>query len=115
LVLFRQQVVELSVEHADDLAGFVADNGILLGVVEGGNRESAFVVLVHVEVDVAEVREALVDGVWLDVLARLVVFGGGESPALLQHLPVDGGVRDEVFQALQLSYDQCSVCCELLD
>ena len=89
LVLLGQQVVEFSVEHADDLAGLVADDRVLLGIVERRDREAAFVVLVHVEVDVAQVREALVDGVWLDVLARLVVLGCGEPPALLQHLPVD--------------------------
>jgi len=110
LVLLREQVVELGVEHADDLAGFVADDGVLLGVVEGGDREAALVVSVHVEIDVAQVREALVDGVCLDVLTRLIVLGCGESPALLEHLPVNGGVRDEVFESLQLSHDQCAVC-----
>jgi hypothetical protein len=110
LVLLRQQVVELGVEHADDLAGLVADDRVLLGVVEGRDREAPLVVLVDVEVDVAQVREALVDGVRLDVLARLVVFGRGEPPALLQHFPVHRGVRDEVFEALEFSHDQGSVC-----
>ena len=92
LVLVVQQVVEFCVEHANDLAGLVADNGLLLGVVKSGNREPALVVLVHVKVDITQVSETLVNGVGLDVLAGLVVLSSGESPALLKHLPVDCGV-----------------------
>jgi hypothetical protein len=88
LVLVVQEVVELGVEHANDLAGLVADDSLLLRVVQGGDGESALVVLVDVKVDIAQVREALVNGVRLNVLARLVVLGSGESPSLLEHLPV---------------------------
>lgn len=111
LVLVVQQVVELSVEHANDLAGLVADDGLLLGIVKGRDSESALVVLVHIKVDIAQVGEALVDGVRLDVLARLIVLRSGESPALLEHLPVDSSVWDDVFETLELADNQCSVCC----
>lgn len=103
-------MVELGVEHANDLAGLVAHDGLLLGIVKSGDSESALVVLVHVKVDIAQVGKALVDGVWLDVLAGLVVFGGGKSPSLLEHFPVDCGVWDDVFEALKLADNQCSVC-----
>jgi len=89
LVLVVQQVVELSVKHANDLTRLVADNGVLLGVVEGRDRESALVVLVHVKVDITQMSKALVNRIGLDVLAGLVVLGSGESPSLLEHLPVD--------------------------
>jgi hypothetical protein len=111
LVLVFEQVVEFSVEHANDLARLVADDGVLLGVIKRGDRESAFVVLVHVKVDVTQVSEALVDGVRLNVLARLIVLRGGEAPALLEHFPVDGGVRNDVLEALELPNNQSSVCC----
>jgi len=89
LVLIVQQVVELSVEHADDLARLIADDGVLLCVVKRRDRESALVVFVHVEVDITQMGEALVDWVRLNVLARLIVLGSGKSPSLLEHLPVD--------------------------
>lgn len=111
LVLVVQQVVELSVEHANDLAGFVADDGLLLGIVKSRDSEPALVILVHVKVNVAQVGEALVDGVRLNVLARLVVLGSGKTPSLLEHLPVDRGVWDDVFETLELADNQCSVCC----
>lgn len=107
-------MVELSVEHANDLAGLVADNGLLLGIVESRNSESALVVLVHVKVDIAQVGEALVDGVGLNVLAGLVVFGSGKPPSLLEHFPVDCGVWDDVFEALELADNQCSVCFDVV-
>jgi len=102
-------VVELGVEHANDLAGLVADDGVLLGIVERGHRETAFVVLVDVEVDVSEMCEAFVHRIWLDVLAGLIILRSGESPALLQHLPVDRGEGDEVLQALEIAHNQGAV------
>ena len=52
-MLFRKQTVEFGVEHADDLAGLIADDFVLLDVVEGRNREAAGVVGVDGEINVA--------------------------------------------------------------
>ena len=80
-VLLGEQVVELVVEHADDLGGFVGHDGLVLFVVEGRDGEAAVVVGVHGEVDVAEVREVGVEGVGRDLLAGDFVGGGDEAPA----------------------------------
>jgi hypothetical protein len=114
LVLVIEQVVKLGVEHANDLARLVADNGILLGVIKRGHRESAFVVLVHVKVDVTQVSEALVDRVRTNILARLVVLGGGKAPALLEHFPVNGGVGNDVLEPFEFTNNQSSVCCSMV-
>jgi hypothetical protein len=47
------------------------------------------------------------DGVGHDVLAfRVGVRGGGEVPTLFAHVPVQGGDRNEGFQAFELAgYD----------
>jgi hypothetical protein len=114
LILVFEQVVEFGVEHANDLARLVADDGVLLGVIKRGDRESTFVVLIHVKVDVTQVSEALVDGVRPNILARLVVLGGGKAPALLEHFPVDGGVRDDVLETLEFTNNQSPVCCSMV-
>jgi hypothetical protein len=114
LVLVFEQMVEFGVKHANDLARLVADDGVLLGVIKRRNRESTFVVLVHVKVDVSQVSEALVDGVRPNILARLVVLRGGKTPALLEHFPVNGGVRNDVLEALELTNNQSSGCCPMV-
>ena len=53
LVLLRQNVVEFGVEHANDLAGLVAHNLLLLDVVECRYRKATFVLRVNREVNVA--------------------------------------------------------------
>ena len=80
-VLLRQEVVELVVEHADDLGRFVVDDRLVLLVVEGRHGEAAVVIGVHGEVDLAEVGEFWVERVWGDFLAGDVVGFGGEAPA----------------------------------
>lgn len=81
LGFFGEQVVEFGVEHADDLARFVADNLALLDVVEGWYREAAFVFGIDFEVDVAQVGEIWVDGVGRHVVARELFIFGCEPPA----------------------------------
>ena len=75
-------MVESVVEHADDLTRLVVHDAFLLCVVQGGHGEAAIVVLLVLEVDLADVGKFRVDGVRGDVLAGgvLVVFGG-ETPA----------------------------------
>ena len=81
LVLLRQEVVELGVEHADDLAGLVADDLLLLDVVQRGHGEAALVFRVDFEVDVAQVGVGRVDGVGPCVFARQLFIRGGEAPS----------------------------------
>ena len=80
-ILLGEQVVELVVEHADDLGGFVGHDGLVLFVVEGRDGKAAVVVRVDGEVDVAEVREVGVERVRGDLLAGDFVGGGDEAPA----------------------------------
>jgi len=80
-VLLGQQVVELGVHHADDFGGFVADDGFFLLVPEGGDREAAAVVLVDLEVELAEVGVVWVEGVFGYVLAGDLLAFFDEAPA----------------------------------
>lgn len=76
--------VEGAAQHAQDLGALVADNGLGDLVVQHGDREARGVVLVDAEVEVAQVGEALVQGVGDDVLTFGVgVFGGREAPAYI--------------------------------
>lgn len=103
-------MVECVVEHPDDLARFIADDAPLLLVVQRGDCEAAFVVRVVLEVNMAKMRILGVDRIRADVVARciLVVFGG-ETPPFLRHVPVNRSVRNELFQALQLPYNEGAV------
>jgi len=80
-VLRGQQVVELRVHHADDLGGFVADDGFFLLVPERGHCEAAAVVLVDLEVELAEVGVVWVEGVFGYVLTRDILAFFDETPA----------------------------------
>ena len=107
-VLFGQEVVEFGVEHADDLARFVTDDGLLLLVVEGWHGEAALVVWVYLEVDVSEVADAL-DGIWSHVLAWQLLVVVYEAPAFLKHLPVNRGVWYDVLEAFQFAGYKCTM------
>ena len=69
-VLFRENVVEFVIEHADDVGRFIRHDGFGLLVIECGYRETTAVVWVDVEVDIAKMSEGGMDGIWADVLAR---------------------------------------------
>ena len=102
----------LCAEHAQDLAAFVVDDGLLDLVVQDRDGEAALVVRVGLEIDLSDVRKGLVtlQRVGDDVHAGSVsVLGGREAPALGAQVPVHGREGDDVLQALQLAGDQCSV------
>lgn len=80
-VVRGEEAVEGGVEHAEDLRGLVGDDARGLGVVEGGHQEAAVVGGVLGEVNVAEVGEVRVDGVWAHVGAGEGLVGRGEAPA----------------------------------
>lgn len=80
--LGRQEVVELRVQHANDLGGFVGHDGLLLLVPERGHGEARRVVLVRGEVEVAEVCEFRVERVGGGVGSGDLFIGGREAPAL---------------------------------
>jgi hypothetical protein len=61
-ILVVQKVIKLRVEHAQDLAALVVDDGLRLLVVQHGHGETPRVGRVGLVVDVAEVGEGLVAG-----------------------------------------------------
>lgn len=131
-VLLGQQVVELGVHHADDFGGFVADDGFFLLVPEGGDSEAAAVVLVDLEVELAEVGVVWMEGVFGYVLAGDLLAFFDEAPAwgvlvlavpsdlqvglltLFEHVPVHTGEADDVLQTFELPHDEGSVCYRML-
>lgn len=74
-------MVEFSVEHADDIGGLVADDCFLFLVVESGHSETAVVVRVDLEVDLAEVGVFWMQGVFGHVFAGAVLVIFNETPA----------------------------------
>ncbi len=69
------------VEHADDLGGFVGDDGLVHFVPESRHGEAASVVWVGGEVDLSEVGEVRMDGVWRDVFTRELFVVRNKAPA----------------------------------
>lgn len=86
LELFGQQVVELGVQHTDDLGGLVGHDGLLLLVPEDRHGEARGVVAVRGEIEVAQVCEVRVQGLRGGVFAGDVFVGRGEAPALIRSL-----------------------------
>lgn len=105
LVLLRQEMVECCVEHPDDLARLVGHDAVLLDIIQCRNRESAFIILVDLEVDVAKMSEPLVDWIRSHIFARFFLVGSGKSPAFLEHLPVNRSVGDEFLETFQFPYN----------
>lgn len=108
-----QQVVELGVEHADDLGGFVGDDGRGRLVPERGHGEASVVVGRDGVVEVAEVCDG---GVGVEWVGRDVFAGQGgvvgwvdEAPAALAHVVVHAGEGDDGFEALEAADDEGSV------
>ena len=50
------------------------------------------------------------DWIWGDLFSgRILVFGGCEAPAFALHVPVDGGVGDDIFETFQFADDEGSM------
>jgi hypothetical protein len=110
LELLGQQIVEGVVHHSDDLTALVVDDALLLLVVEGGYSEAALVILVVFEVDITKMGVAFMQGIRCGVVSRNAFIRLCESPTLLEHLPMNGSVRDDIFKTLELADDQSTVC-----
>lgn len=80
-ILLRQYVVELGIEHADDLAAFVVDDLALLLVVERRHREAPLVFRVRFEVDLLQRLEVGVHRVWRHILAGEFLVRRYEAPS----------------------------------
>src|SRR5690606_27466943 len=89
---------EGAVEHADDVGGFIADDGVPLPVPEHRHRGAAFVAGVRLQVQLVEVVKAVA---WLAVAA--------EFPAVLQHQRANHTDADVTLEALQHPEDQGAV------
>lgn len=81
LVLFWKKVVEFGVEHADYLAGLVADYPVLLEVVQGRDCEAPRVVRVDVKVDVPQMCKVLVQWIRRHVISWDFLIWLREPPA----------------------------------
>lgn len=57
--MLGNQGVKFSVQHADDLAGLVVDNGLCLLVVQHGNGIAAGILGIVVKVELFEIGEAV--------------------------------------------------------
>lgn len=84
-VLFVNQIVEFGVEHPQYFTRLIADNFLLLNIVQGRNGKAAFVFRVDTKVNVPEVGEIGVDGVGANFFRfdYILIGVGGihESPA----------------------------------
>jgi len=91
-ILLRQNLVKTMIEHSDDLGGLVVHNTLLLLVVQSRHREAATIVLVVLEVDLADVSVLWMYRIGLSVRTRHLLVLCGESPAWSCQLPdeVDG-------------------------
>src|SRR5215208_3404659 len=93
------KLAELGVEHADDLARLVVDDGPRLFVPENGRRDASRIVGICLRVDLSQVVGAVHrvgDDAWLVV----------EGPTVLAHKGPDGGEPDDLFQSFQLAHDR---------
>ena len=72
LVSLRQQIIKLGIEHPNDLRGLIADDRLLLLVVQGRDREAAFILRVDLEVDVAEELVVGMQGIGCHIVPRNV-------------------------------------------
>lgn len=105
LEFLRQQVVEGVVHHSDDLTALVVDDTLLLLVVEGRHGEAALIVLVVLEVDITKMGVTFMKRIRCGVVSRNAFIRLCESPTLLEHLPMDGSVRDDILKTLELAHD----------
>lgn len=83
-ILLVQQIVKHMVEHANDLTALIVDDAFLNLVVQSGDSETALVVWILLEVDVAEMCVGLVERVRSDVLARELLVARCKAPAWCQ-------------------------------
>src|SRR5215204_6187731 len=87
------KLAELGIEHADDLARLVVDDGTYLFIPESGRRDASRVIGVCLRVDLSQVVgvvHRVRDDAWLLV----------EGPAVLAHKGPDGRNPDDLFQSL---------------
>lgn len=101
------------------MAHLVADNLVLLLVVQRGYCETAFIVRVNVVVNVSDMRIVFMQRIWSSIVARDILVGLYEAPSwawsirygplepslkiervtrptFLKHLPMNRRVRDDV-------------------
>ena len=109
LILGGQGIIELGVEHADDLARFVADDLTLLDVVKSRHGETSLVLRVDFEIDLTKMREAFVDRIRSHIFAWSLFVWGNKVPPLFLHMPVYTGIRYEIFKPFEFTYNQSSM------
>ena len=81
-ILFRKHVVELGVEHADDLAGLVVDDSLRFFVEKDGHRDATRVIRVDGKVELAKILVVGMERIGLGVLAADCFALSDEAPSL---------------------------------
>ena len=81
LVLLWQEVIESRVEHTDDFGTLIADDLVLLLVVQRRHGEATRIGRIALEVDVAQMGVVGVDGIWRCKFLGYSLFSGYEGPS----------------------------------
>ena len=131
LEFLRKQFVEFGIEHPNDFGRFIADDFILLLIVQCRHGETTCIIRIDVEIDVAQVRKVFVERirryvvagdlfVWSCETPSLILMSEPEIPGvynegiasltLLQHLPMHRSIRNKVLQPLEFTNDERPVC-----
>lgn len=110
LVLVCHQLIKLVVKHTNDLRTLIVHDPLRLLIVQSRHGEPSLVVRVLLKVDLAQVCEIRVLWVWDRVLAWDILPLFSEAPPLLQHLIMHTREGDDVFEALELTHNQCAMC-----
>lgn len=111
------------------MTDLVADNGLQLLVVESWYRESALVLGVDREINIAQVRESRMQRVWSGIFSGDILIGsyktpawealemssrhGSGSPTFLPHMPMHSCKGDDILKSFELPSNHSPVCCTM--
>jgi len=98
----RDEIVELGVEHSDDLGAFVVHDRLVLLVPKDRNGEPSGIIWLGLEIQILDVSRAVQR---IDLRCRVLV-GSCEGPPVLAHARGNNRNRDDFIEALELSGDQ---------
>lgn len=82
-MLIWEDVVEFCIEHANDLARFIADDLVLLDVVERRDRETSCVVRIDIEVYVSQMSKVFVKWIGPHIFSGKLFIRSCKSPTFL--------------------------------
>jgi len=96
------EVVEGTVENADDLGGFIVDDALTIAIPQQRHGDAPGVAGIIAGVALMQIVE---------VVQRIAAGAGGlvERPAIFRHQPADYGHVDQLFEAFEFAVDQCAM------